>query len=522
MCIVQDDVSSKHHQLELMAEIYNRATATLVACSSTNANDQLMTSAAARSAEAMAADVAHYRLTSNTFYKEVLNSTYGQRGWTYQERLLSRRRIYFLKRDVVFHCRMDYMVPVEFGPDFASFASQLQSTKEKKLDGVPLGQQQELWDRTMARFELKRDLIGGPGWAKLNETSWLDGFRFWSTIVKEVSAKDFTYNGDILRACTGILHSFQGLSKWQMEYGTPLPLIELALHWLPQGYGRLFRRRCGSRAIFPSWSWIAWEGNIALDLVTTKDGNLVDFQSRLEFDHFSGHDVFAARQRSIKVVDGIVTAEPYTESRRFSVRAHSPDSANLRFFAYTTKASVVGTILELDQKEPESNISLKIFHRRGAPESAICGYVMAQTEAFETPLTESNDLHLIHLSDTRSSSMGFNLVLAPEIVRNLIEDLGGPSDLWSGIEIPGPSTEDNSNQQITRVEEKPHPVIIGGDWHRWEEDNPNSFGVPMGTIKNIMLVREIRTGIYERVGVGQIVGRTWEKFKPERKLITMV
>jgi hypothetical protein len=63
----------------------------------------------------------------------------------------------------------------------------------------------------------------------MSPISWEQGFSFWADIVHEYSHKNFTYESDILRACTGILYAFQGYSKWLVFYGMPEPLIDIAL-----------------------------------------------------------------------------------------------------------------------------------------------------------------------------------------------------------------------------------------------------------------------------------------------------
>jgi hypothetical protein len=112
----------KNHQLELMAGIYNRATATLIASSGRDADCILVPAEAVAAAlkfsrEIHAANMGGELIPSPQEIREsILSSHHSQRRWTYQERLLSRRRIYFFTDQIVFHCRQGLCFPIELPP----------------------------------------------------------------------------------------------------------------------------------------------------------------------------------------------------------------------------------------------------------------------------------------------------------------------------------------------------------------------------------------------------------------------
>ncbi|KAK6860510.1 hypothetical protein PG995_004146 [Apiospora arundinis] len=91
-CICQDDASTKHAQLESMADIYGNAYLTIVAASEWDANHGL------RGIEGITKprDLSSY-LTTDQYreFMRVENSIWSSRGWTFQEMVFSRRKLLF-------------------------------------------------------------------------------------------------------------------------------------------------------------------------------------------------------------------------------------------------------------------------------------------------------------------------------------------------------------------------------------------------------------------------------------------
>jgi hypothetical protein len=116
LCIVKDDAASKHHQLELMAQIYNCAVATFIACSGNDASCPLITADAVEITTLNHTPYGPSRPLSYdraNIYWDIAKTYHYRRGWTFQERLLSRRRIYFLGDMIIFHCRKDVYHHIE-------------------------------------------------------------------------------------------------------------------------------------------------------------------------------------------------------------------------------------------------------------------------------------------------------------------------------------------------------------------------------------------------------------------------
>lgn len=312
LCIIQDDASVKHQQITLMAEIYNCATATIIACGGENADSPLLRRARQNplslwsppsrpqfSTKLSAELSVQYRnvagvkdtgirrpVDTKPFLNTIDNSRYNQRGWTYQERLLSHRRIYFLGNQVLFQCRQDFFS--EDGAEEVKSANagfQIERFRFDAADDISPAYHIE-------RERLRRHHAEWP--IGMTKTSWRIGFDFWSATVQEYSKKQFSFDSDILDACTGIFAALEGYSGWSFLHGIPEVLIDIALLWTP--YGTLERRDFNNLSDgqnvskFPSWSWIGWKGPVTwkLFLDLRVNNNFNSHVERFEIQSSSG------------------------------------------------------------------------------------------------------------------------------------------------------------------------------------------------------------------------------------------
>ncbi len=115
---MQDDGSNKHDLISDMASIYSGALATIIAASGENArsglpgvnkNSRVLENLLEISGTCL---YLTYRRPLNITMNE---SIYNTRGWTFQERLLSRRCIYFTDTQIFFECREQLYSEDRFG-----------------------------------------------------------------------------------------------------------------------------------------------------------------------------------------------------------------------------------------------------------------------------------------------------------------------------------------------------------------------------------------------------------------------
>lgn len=203
----------------------------------------------------------------------VQNSLWNQRGWTFQERLLSRRCLIFAEGQVYFQCRSAVMSQDIFN------------------DGGTTGWSLD-WTNSPLRTlgELRRR-----------------AFWFYMTCIKLYTGRELTKPKDVLTAFQGTSWLLQQNLNAPLFYGLPISHFDLALLWMPLAV--LDRRRqkgphransglCSQDELgncnckieeegyggkeFPSWSWCGWVGGKAGYQTDMIDGCLLNVREWLK------------------------------------------------------------------------------------------------------------------------------------------------------------------------------------------------------------------------------------------------
>lgn len=242
LCIVHDDNIQHQHAIKTMGDIYRNSVLTIAVTSASSATDHIPGVLAGTRkpfpVTALAGKLIYGQPVG--LHLALLGSTYESRGWTYQERLLSKRVLYVSKTNLDFFCMGCRGHSENERP--TGFASVIN----------PLHQLFKEGPRT---YEMKR--------------SWMDEYEHrseWSNyfeLVRKYSQKRLTYSSDALDAITGILETLAPFYKTEFYAGLPVSALLAALHWIP-GYAEdtsvedLPERRDG----FPSWSWVGHSGAV--------------------------------------------------------------------------------------------------------------------------------------------------------------------------------------------------------------------------------------------------------------------
>ncbi|ETI20980.1 hypothetical protein G647_07323 [Cladophialophora carrionii CBS 160.54] len=236
VCIDQHDNSSKQEQIEIMGNIYGGAYVTLVVPHGKSAAEGIP-----RVGE-FAAIVHHAHVSIGrgneivsrlpSLRTEMGSSPHAQRAWTYQEILLSRRKLIFTKHQVHLSCRK--MMQCEsifengrFDDEEASGGFSIDNAATKILDGT-------------------------------SENSEWRGI--YDKMVAEYVVRKMSYESDALNAISGILSRLQRTIYLKgFAYGLPRDEFRKRLCWIQQSdrfeYDeQSLKRRSG----FPSWSWLGW------------------------------------------------------------------------------------------------------------------------------------------------------------------------------------------------------------------------------------------------------------------------
>jgi hypothetical protein len=236
-----------------MADIYNRATATIVVCDQKDANNHLNVSKISSPSHSSGVSAPLHRRKITEKIRCCHHST---RGWTFQERLFSRRRIYFFDHEIVFHCSSDMFTLDGETPVMGRCSMVGKNIHQYMRDHFRSTQGDEdlEWPKSLTKLDYKHD------------------FFFWMKLVEEYSQKSLSVQSDILDACSGILAAFEQTTSWKIEQGMSLPLLDLAIQWIPQ---TKVVRRCstGSEGKYPSWSWLGWKGGVRFDLTRNYQKN---------------------------------------------------------------------------------------------------------------------------------------------------------------------------------------------------------------------------------------------------------
>ncbi|KAJ3547616.1 hypothetical protein NM208_g1425 [Fusarium decemcellulare] len=219
LCILQDDIDDLTFHTGQMDLVYAGAVFTIVAAMVSEEGWSLST-------------------TATLCYEDSLQlSAWNSRGWTYQERILSRRALVFTPYQIYWICE--------------------KSTWDEEVILEPP--------------EMEVNLLNQALWCN---DEWDDGFPKFSkhtflTYIKSYSSRQLTFPSDAFSAFSGILRRYEHLNKEHTFWGIPTERFDLHLLW---SFGderraeshRVMLEGSGAHYIpYPSWSWLGWTGFIS-------------------------------------------------------------------------------------------------------------------------------------------------------------------------------------------------------------------------------------------------------------------
>lgn len=229
LCIVQDDPENMQYQIDSMGAIFSSATLVLIAAHGDHMDFGLSGVSCKRPAR-QERDCLLGQYVGQEVHIEGDDSkrtVWHTRGWTYQEAVLARRKLYFYSRQASYSCS-EYL--------FYEDCCRQEEWRGSSEDGPPDG------------HELI-SLRGGAG------SRYKDLERHLVKYSRLSLSKDL----DIYNAFTGIANALYPGKRDVMIWGLPRDNFDQAMLW-HAGEGALLRPPYPG-VILPSWSWVSYRGS---------------------------------------------------------------------------------------------------------------------------------------------------------------------------------------------------------------------------------------------------------------------
>lgn len=262
LCIIQDDDADKSSQIQIMGDIYKHSVVTIVAAAGHTSNAGLPGIRTPRTAvqhkvqvEPASTQQAPLWLMSTVMplsgttdpFPYTYHLPWHTRGWTLQEKVLSRRVFTFTGEQLLWSCR-----------------------------------QSQRWEETDTETEL-----ASLNWYSMDDADLrlhtdpghIAEGNLW-TLVHNFSRRELCFDGDAYDAFSAILREYEEMNDEQFVWGMPVSegRFDSALCWVSfdtivrrQGLTTLPTTPLETRVPFPSWSWLGWKGKIGPNWNLTTD-----------------------------------------------------------------------------------------------------------------------------------------------------------------------------------------------------------------------------------------------------------
>lgn len=270
-CINQNDEEEKHSQIRVMDEVYANVVVTVIAAAGSDANSGLPGVRYTSSTSKPSVSVGGRLLVSTLCRPEVQiqDSRWASRGWTYQEAVLSTRRLVFTEEQVYFECR---------------------SVNCCESVSKPLAVLHE-HGNCDANSQIRKGYFEGlRGSSEVADSwgRWHTGHYPYQNSVEQYTARELTYPSDSLNVFIGIMnksrtgcfpiYSYLGLpvsSPSRKSHGRSTTVLAATLLW--QHKTKLNEKAPRRRPVFPSFTWAGWDGIATLPGKSIYEGS--DFET---------------------------------------------------------------------------------------------------------------------------------------------------------------------------------------------------------------------------------------------------
>ncbi|EXJ73255.1 uncharacterized protein A1O5_03015 [Cladophialophora psammophila CBS 110553] len=269
LCILQDDDMDKSLQIPRMDSVYSLAELTVIAASGSGAHDGIAGLSVPRKVHQdvcrISPTLALVTFPTKNLYE---SSVYSHRGWTLQERVLSRRSLMFTEGQASWSCICaDWTERLCLEPDRSA-----QGANSWTISRIHLGS----YERVPAEY-----------YRDFTQNHYRHLPRFYAL-------KEFSHDSDALDAISGLLRRITHVTGVEFSWGHLLTTsFDQSLSWrkttmeIKRRDAMCPLRSSGSSysVHFPSWSWLGWKASIK-DVMPSTDTALkpeIDF-FRLDID----------------------------------------------------------------------------------------------------------------------------------------------------------------------------------------------------------------------------------------------
>ena len=259
LCIVQDDTNDKAKQIGAMELIYGFSVFTIFAAGGTSVRDPLPGfRPGTRDPNQQIAKIQGLHLAVPLIlpHEAIASSAWNMRGWTYQELMLSRRRIFFTSHYVFFECQKDV-----FGEDIAAEPINFPWSSHP------------LWYSNTGKFmALHRVPSRKETGREVRFMRHGTATQSYMMMVGDYTLRRLTLESDVVNAITALLNAMtkgyklaDGHPNKAFRFGMPIFDLEHGLLWQPTANAIHEKRVPADGNRIPSWSWAAWRGAVRYD-----------------------------------------------------------------------------------------------------------------------------------------------------------------------------------------------------------------------------------------------------------------
>ncbi|KAJ9138082.1 HET-domain-containing protein [Pleurostoma richardsiae] len=306
LCIDQSNQAEKNYLISRMTTIYEAAHFTIVAAAGSGATYGLpgVRTTPRRPQPKIKLDSGSILVSSlKDPRREIFESDYSTRGWTYQEGILSNRHIVFTDYQVYWECRCMAVsdaiyVPLELVHEDSGLrmADYMQSGIFKTASnsaGVLNKGEMAIIPADADRLEY--------GFSGRRDSSILAKLRGLDEHIRAFSARQLSYDEDSLTAFLGIAGMYKANRELYLLHGIPMWIgsilgghsgaqITFALsvsswyHRSASDQEVFVIEPCRRRNHLPSWSWAGWKGTVSWRAPPSDDhavfmGDLIEYDT---------------------------------------------------------------------------------------------------------------------------------------------------------------------------------------------------------------------------------------------------